>query len=88
MQKTQHENEKEVLEKAKKHVRHTRCLHEFTDGILYHMHQCYLAGYMQAQADLKCEWQNGFDQGFQTYYEKYESLKKVLADLVEKESRT
>lgn len=88
MQKTPHENEKEIIHKAKEHVRHTRTLHEFTDSILYQMHQCYLAGYMQAQADLPGEWQKGYDVGFKVYYEKYETLKKVLADLVEKEYRS
>lgn len=87
MQKTPHQNEQEIIEKAKNHVRHTQTIHDFTDGILYKMHQCYLAGYMQAQADMPSEWQNGYDAGFQVYYEKYESLKKALADLVEREYR-
>lgn len=78
-------NEQEIIEKAKNHVRHTQTIHEFTDGILYNMHQCYLAGYMQAQADSTGEWQKGYDAGFQVYCEKYESFRKALADLVERE---
>lgn len=85
MHKTAHQNEEDILKKAANHVKYTRYLHEFTDGILYKMEQCYLAGYMQAQADIPHQWEAGYNEALRISEHRIHALQNKLIEIIKTE---
>jgi hypothetical protein len=79
---SKNQNEREILEKAKKYVGKTQYHKELLESFVYHLEQSYLAGYLQAQLEQPRQWQEGYDAAMSQYANKYLELKDKLCDLL------